>query len=233
MFRFFEVLNDWYVIAVLRKNVGDMSRLSLLLRLFKSLAECLSSAASAHSPGACRMVCRDWNLRKGRLVFPALWLPSKHTQSCRWHLLLVALWLQDHPGWNLPSGPYLVFVQVILFSDPKVQPVSQSPCTRKRSPFSHWVWAVLVLALRIAGFGEAMRGHCRPAICLWVFTEGNGSVHKITGKHMGILWGLEGMWFRVKCKPSISACWIEFNKEEKIRRWETLSGDEIQAKMSL
>lgn len=192
MFQFFEVLNDWYVIAVLRKNVGDMNRLSLLLCLIKSLAECPSSPASALSPGACRMVCRDWSLRKGRLVFPALWLPSTHTQSCRRHLLLLALWLQDHPGWNLPSGPYLVFVQVVLLSDPEF---SQFPRVHApgNAPFSHWVWAVLVLALRIPGSGEAMGGHCRPAICLWVFTEGNGSVGKITGKHVGILWGLEGM----------------------------------------
>ena len=38
------------------------------------------------------------------------------------------------------------------------------------------------------------------------YSEGNGSVRKITGKHMGILWGLEGMWFHVECKPSILAC---------------------------
>lgn len=163
----------------------------LLLSLIKSLAECPSSPASSLSPGACRMVSRDWDLRKGRLVFPALWLPSKHAQTCRWHLLLVALWLHDHLGWNPTSGPYLCFCSSCLVLWPQGS-ASFPESMHQGAPFSQWVWAVLVLALRTPSSGEAMGGHCRPAMCLWVFTEGNGSVSKITGKHMGILWGLEG-----------------------------------------
>lgn len=163
----------------------------LLLSLIKSLAACPSSPASSLSPGGCWMVCRDWDLRRGCLVFPALCLPSKHAQPCRRHLLLVALWLHDHLGWNPPFWALPVFLFKLSCSlTPRFSQFPRAHAPRRS-------FQPVDLGSTCSGpedtrLWEAMGGYCRPAMCLWVFTEGNGSVSKITGKRMGILWGLEG-----------------------------------------
>ena len=67
-----------------RKNFSNTNPLYLLLRLLNS--QCPSPA---FSPRPRRMFCRHWNMGKGHLVFPLLWLLSKHAVlaggiSCWW-----------------------------------------------------------------------------------------------------------------------------------------------------
>ena len=156
-----------------------MNLLYLLLSLIKSHAERPSPPVSSLSPGPGRMVCRDGNLGKGRLVFPPLWLPSKPARPCRWHRLLVARWLQNHLSWSLPFWATPGFCSGHLVLWPWGSRLLSASGVGQ---YSSWPWGRQPP-------GEA----CRPAICLWIFTEGNGSVSKNTGKHMGILWDLEGI----------------------------------------